>query len=239
MNCRLCLGTDALCDSHIVPEFFYKPIYDEKHRFFVISSDPETKDRALQKGIREPLLCQKCETKLSRFEKYFSEILHGGRTVEASTQGSYLCLRGLDYPKTKLMFMSVLWRMSISTHEMFSAVKLGPYEEPLRQQIENEDPGEPAQFGFLTTAVILEGKPMHGIGPPDMARLSRFDRVYRVVLGGLLVMFIVPGKALNPDFEKLFLDTNGQWLIKKERAENIKFLREDLTNLAQGINARS
>ena len=54
-TCKLCNKERELRNSHIVPEFFYKEIYDEKHRIF-----PRKEGRKygqMQKGYREPLLC--------------------------------------------------------------------------------------------------------------------------------------------------------------------------------------
>src|SRR5437870_3517058 len=97
MNCALCQQVAELCDSHIVPEFFYKPLYDSKHRFFRISSSPEKHDTTLQKGLRERLLCQQCETRLSRYEGYFKRAFFDGGTGESIDDARYLRIRGLDY----------------------------------------------------------------------------------------------------------------------------------------------
>lgn len=40
-NCKLCLKEKELMFSHIIPEFFYEPMYDEKHRFMQISTIQE------------------------------------------------------------------------------------------------------------------------------------------------------------------------------------------------------
>lgn len=60
--CCLCLCKSKLCDSHIIPEFFYKQqgLYDEKHRFHIISTEPLKHPPIAQKGMRERLLCKKC-----------------------------------------------------------------------------------------------------------------------------------------------------------------------------------
>ena len=58
--CRLCRRESNLRFSHILPEFFYLPMYDELHRTMSVSSDE--KEKLVQKGFREYLLCQECET---------------------------------------------------------------------------------------------------------------------------------------------------------------------------------
>jgi len=69
----LCKEDAKLCNSHILPEFFYLDLYEEKHRTLQITKENE---KYIQKGIREYLLCQQCETKLSRYEKYAKELIH-------------------------------------------------------------------------------------------------------------------------------------------------------------------
>jgi len=70
--CKLCKKEAELRYSHILPEFLYSGVYDELHRTLEITPDDE---RTIQKGIREYLLCQKCETKLSRYETYAAKLL--------------------------------------------------------------------------------------------------------------------------------------------------------------------
>lgn len=78
MACRLCQKDKPLQNSHVVPEFFYKPSYDKKHRIYARISGKLAHMPPLQKGLREPLLCRDCEQKLSPYEKYNREILYGG-----------------------------------------------------------------------------------------------------------------------------------------------------------------
>ena len=38
-TCKLCLKENVkLCESHIIPEFFYIPLYDETHRYRILST---------------------------------------------------------------------------------------------------------------------------------------------------------------------------------------------------------
>ncbi len=53
--CRVCLKESKLRKSHILPEFLYEDLYDEKHRALVIY---QKKEKVFQKGLRELLLCQ-------------------------------------------------------------------------------------------------------------------------------------------------------------------------------------
>lgn len=41
-TCALCLIADVLRHSHIISEFLYSAIYDEKHRFHVVDPNVST-----------------------------------------------------------------------------------------------------------------------------------------------------------------------------------------------------
>ena len=66
-NCRLCGKAKELCDSHVISEYFYKPLYDESHEYLVLSTDPKQKRIFEKKGIRERLLCVQCEAHINRW----------------------------------------------------------------------------------------------------------------------------------------------------------------------------
>ena len=89
--CKLCLQKKKLVRSHIIPEFLYKRLYNEKHQFFVISNDSKIHDRVLQKGLREYLLCQECDGEiLSSYEHYTSRVLNGGEDLQMAQDGNDL-----------------------------------------------------------------------------------------------------------------------------------------------------
>ena len=70
-NCALCRKHGELVESHIIPEFFYTELYDDKGRAMVLSTHPERKNPPLQNGIKEHLLCAYCDNvQLSRYEDY-------------------------------------------------------------------------------------------------------------------------------------------------------------------------
>ncbi|MEI8342021.1 MAG: hypothetical protein WCH43_10875 [Verrucomicrobiota bacterium] len=54
--CRLCGLVKELQFSHIVPEWFYTRLYDDKGRIHVLSTDESSRHKQIQKGLREYLL---------------------------------------------------------------------------------------------------------------------------------------------------------------------------------------
>lgn len=146
--CCLCKTVSELCRSHVLPEFVYRPLYDEKHRFSVLTVGADNK-RYAQRGLTEKLLCHACEQRLCRYEKYAAEVMNGRLGHRYEQRGRTLVIEGIDYARFKLFQMSVLWRASVSRQEFFKLVSLGTREEVLRQMLLTDDPGEPEEFGCL------------------------------------------------------------------------------------------
>src|SRR5436305_2695857 len=69
--CGLCRTPKELCDSHIVPEFMYKPVYAADHRMIGFKeNDSGVKSYHPQKGLYERLLCVSCEGHLNKFYEH-------------------------------------------------------------------------------------------------------------------------------------------------------------------------
>ena len=139
MLCRLCLDDTDLCRSHIVPEFFYIPTYDSKHRAHETTLEPFDQ-RYLQKGHRERLLCKDCEGKISKYETYVEHVWYRQKKLPDRMAHDVLVITGLEYSKFKLFHLSVLWRASVATRSPFDNISLGAHEETVRNMILTEDP---------------------------------------------------------------------------------------------------
>jgi hypothetical protein len=139
-TCHLCGRPRKLCRSHILPEFLYRPLYDEEHRYFVVTAGTDC-HRPLQRGLTEKLLCKDCEERLGRYEKYAAEVMSGRLGHRYQKRGSRIIIKDIDYARFKLFQLSILWRGSVSSLEFFRLVSLGPHEQRLRDMILREDPG--------------------------------------------------------------------------------------------------
>lgn len=100
MICKLCGNKNELRNSHIIPEFFYRPLYDSKHRFNVIPLSVGERKRFEQKGLREKLLCDKCEQQISQYENHVRKVFYGGTGIEIKN-GNPIVIKGIDYQKFK------------------------------------------------------------------------------------------------------------------------------------------
>jgi hypothetical protein len=125
MTCALCLEDSELRKSHVIPEFLYETLYDDKHRLQVLSVIPEKGNWREQKGLRERLLCDRCEQRLSVWERYASLVLKGGVPLTYRREGSVVLLSELDYLPFRMFQLSILWRAGVSSLEFFKNVQLG------------------------------------------------------------------------------------------------------------------
>lgn len=215
MRCRLCLQNKELCESHLIPEFFYKPLYDFKHRFEVVKLLDGPQKQYLQKGTREKLLCSKCETKLSRLEDYARRLFYGGEEFLLSEEESKLVVRGIDYVRFKLFQLSVLWRAAVSNHNFFQGVKLAPgHEERLRKMLHTETPGEFYEYGCVLLGLrARNGTAMDQLMERPFSFRSDGHRCYRFLFGGHYWVFVVSKHTsafLHKDF---FLSEDGTLIV--------------------------
>lgn len=230
-KCALCLKETELRNSHIIPELLYRAVYDDKHRFHEISVAPDKRNNFVQKGIREPLLCEACEQHLSVNERYASQFLNGGVGIGIRREGDRLYLSNLDYPKLKLFQLSILWRAGVSSLPAFSQVSLGSHAERLRIMLANDDSGRSDDYGCLMFALMLDQDQVQGlIVQPTCARLAGV-RAYRFVFGGLIFVYVVssipPPAVLRPHF----LRSDGTAVVKFEQLQNLGFLMGTLNKM--------
>lgn len=231
--CRLCDKEKPLQQSHVVPEFFYKPIYDEKHRIYPRIGGRLASMPPLQKGLREPLLCWDCEQILSRYEKYNREVLYGGVETSGSIYGDRIVLSDLDYQKVRVFYLSVLWRMSIATHQAWKDVQLGPHESRVKRLVHDQSPGSPDDYGFVCIAPLFDGQVLADqIHAPDYV-CAYGGRFYRIVLGGFLFLFFVADVPFPTDLAENLIQPNGKWVIPIRNAWDIEFIREEAKRLAE------
>lgn len=208
--CRLCSSDGELRFSHILPEFLYKPLYDEKHRFIGLKPEPEpgANEDLLQKGIREYLLCANCEQHLSKFERYASQVLRELPDTSREGPGAVVRVTGIDYTLFKLFQMSLLWRAGVSNQASFQSVYLGPHEQRLRHMILEGDPGIPLEYGCLLIRTRGPEKLDRFIKPPVHFRFLGHHG-YLMILAGMIWVFVVSSHSGRIHEKGLFLAVNG------------------------------
>lgn len=209
MRCHLCHEPAELVNSHVIPEFLYRPGYDEKGRLLKIEGSTGRKNM-IQKGLREPLLCVSCERRLGVFEKYFADFWYQTNPLPNPVFEDHVSL-SVRYGDFKLFLLSILWRSSISTLEQFSPVKLGPFEKTLRQMLLAADPGTQQEFPIIGSVYLIPTTrtPCHGtIMPPGKSRGPKGSSVYSFVFGGVGWFFYITRQHL-PDISRASVSLDG------------------------------
>jgi hypothetical protein len=168
--CALCHNEGELCASHIVPEFVFAEMYDEKHRFIAASPAGPTILQRPQKAWREYLLCAGCERHLNEnFEAPFKRYwLDGGALSRLATQ-PLIVLDDVDYASFKLFHLSVLWRASVCTLNDFRTVRLGPHEDAIRRMILEKDPGPSWKYPVICFGIVHENQVQHNLSSDPLA----------------------------------------------------------------------
>jgi hypothetical protein len=63
-----------------------------------------------------------------------------------TNQDYFYSVQEYDYASLKLCLLSILWKMSVSRRPEFNSIRLGPFEEPIRQMLWNKNPGRANEF---------------------------------------------------------------------------------------------
>ena len=199
--CQLCKCEKSLCDSHIIPEFMYRPLYTDRHRTIGLRASQRDKNLIpVQKGLRDPLLCTDCET---HFNKHYEQpnvglwrafaentVLEGlsAETFTAPDGTEAVRIRGFDYTSFKLLLLSILWRASVSKLGEFSQVNLGPHEDVMRRMLLEVNPGSQTDYPCL---VYTFTEPNLGILIPPARGKTNGHTGYQFVITSALLWFFV------------------------------------------------
>jgi len=240
MSCALCKSNSPLRDSHIIPEFLYKELYDKLHRFHIIPFDASEPEHFKQKGLYEKLLCEACEQKFSVWEKYAKEAFCEGTGITIEQSGELFKLSNLDYRQFRLFLLSLLWRMGVSSQDFFKLVNLGSeHEEILRRTLLNENPLEPLQYPCLMSIVHNNGKlPFNQLSTQPMHMKSDGKHCYCVVISGMLFQFYVTSHSLPAIFAHACISKKNEMRIVINEVQKIPFLAEYVSNIGNAVRAR-
>lgn len=215
MTCALCHQPKPLCDSHIIPEFFYRGAYDEKHRALELTRDRGT-ERLVQKGYREPLFCADCENRFSRYETYFKRAWYDESRLPTRLDTPEHRVTGLDYQLTRLLHLSIIWRASVSSHSMFRSVRLGPHESILRAMLLTDNPGSHDRYHWVAQILVLDGPVLDGFIMEPTVRKHGPRHVYTFTYGGCAWHFVISSEPVR-DWLPLALQHDGSQILLRQQ----------------------
>lgn len=232
--CKLCLGYNKLRNSHVIPEFAYTDVYVHPD-----PSNPDNRKLATlsfekgatlqltreQKGLREYLLCQKCETQFSRYELYAAKEI---RSIHEHLQNN-IFQQTVDYKKFRLFQLSILWRCGITEKHPQLRIELGnKHLENLRTILVREELGAFHQYPCIMNAVHSEGHPQtDGILVDEGGRINGL-RIHRIFFCGILWTYFVGAlnhRIGNTEIEKqAFLQESGLLMVLPIEMKRVEFL---------------
>lgn len=228
-KCKLCGEPSRLQTSHIVPEFLFRPLYDERHRFHVIDKQVGLRMWRMQQGIKERMLCKGCEERLSKYEHYTAVLLTGNSPIRAQSSNTHVLISGIDYRLFKLCLLSILWRASVTKQEFFKLVSLGRHEEKVRSMIIEERPGAAAEYGCIVVFSSLDGESLSDtmFNPEPMRWAGR--RLYKFFFASAVWIFYCDSRPAPAHLSRLFLQENGTLrgpiLDLRDARSSLKFAR--------------
>lgn len=150
--CRLCKNEKKLIKSHLFPDFMYKGIGDELNRMNIISSVSPCVNKFAQSGAYDKnILCGNCDNEIiGLHERFINNNFYSlnyfandnnFEQIISDNEIEFLKIKKIEYNHFKIFVDSILWRASISSHELFQNFKLSEeQEEQLRNSIYNNIP---------------------------------------------------------------------------------------------------
>lgn len=216
--CRLCGSGDPLLGSHILPEFTYTPIYDERHKGYIVDPLDPRRARKFQKGLREHMLYRNCEQFLNEeYEKPFKALWFDQCPLAELDARDEALLRIPDYRRFKLFHLSVLLRAEVTTRREFSEVSLGPkHRARLLHMVRSGDPGEAHEYSIVCMAIR---RPDDGrvwwdlLSSPNPGRVYG-TRFYQFTFGGCGWLYFVKSHTVV-EIEALALRPDGVMPVAK------------------------
>ena len=239
-NCALCGEQKTLSNSHIVSEFLYKTMYEVNgpRKFFGLQVDSAESILTYQKGLREYLLCEDCETHLNNYETYAAGVFNGDNAGIPKIMGNVFTFSGLDYSKFKLFLLSILWRFSVTNLPAFAGMDLGPHQDKLRKMIKSNNPGYPWEYGCMVVAVAKDGKILSDIMYGPISSKVDGHLFWIVVVAGYVLHFYVNSHPPPDTLKSLILSDKGNFVILKKDITEIAFLYQDLLEIAEANKGR-
>lgn len=195
--CALCEKEKKLVDSHIFPAFMWKS--GSKQEPIQEFSLNEKYPKKRLNGIYQKLLCDTCEKIIGQYENYgrpFLERVRGITPKKPHTEvfNKFDGVKGsnnkYNYSKLKLLFLSILWRASVSSMPQYAQCDLGDfYNSQIRKLLLDNTPSilSKSTFPIAIRCYNLEDSdtsPLHI--PPIKAQLKNYHKsCYFFVIHGL------------------------------------------------------
>lgn len=238
MSCKGCGENKKLRNAHIIPESFWIGLRDGNTPPRLMTDKEGEYPRKSPIGVYdENILCCDCEKRFQVIDDYAQGLLikdeSNQEVLKYNGNVAGYKIKRYDYTLLKLFFVSILWRASVSGHDFYNKIELGPFEDKAKQLIWNCSPG-----GFEEFPCILAKFTDENIGKifldPHRERWNgvNFNRFYFYGY----VLYIKVDKRPIPDFFKPFVIRENKPLIIIGRDINKSKEYQVLVNVVKKAN---
>lgn len=223
MLCRGCGLEAKLIDAHIVPQWVSRDLRSDESHLKVIKKGDERASRSWTGIYDKTILCRSCDQYLGTFDEYGKKVLLGDQfpRVPISRKGIVAGwdIKGVDVTRFQKFLLSILWRASISSHDVYKAMKLGPHEEVLRDYLWSEDLSHP-NFG------VVLGKFESSTLVPNLEKTiaapGRTKKIYgvnfcRYHIAGYAVMIRVDKRKASSELTRVELSPSNPITLLSQR----------------------
>lgn len=184
MTCSNC-GSESLIKAHLIPRVFAVEVKVGKS--FAANVSESGRFRPTQSGIWDnTILCSKCDGVLGNYENYAYQVTKRIRRAETPTPWQTRTLGDVDVSMILRFCAGILYKFSLTGADN-GRVKLGRYQELLRQYLFNSDSLCPPELDVIVLRPIRYAND-NGV---FAYRAPRDDRAsglnfYRMMLGGVI-----------------------------------------------------
>lgn len=235
-TCKLCLKEKSLIKkSHILPDFLYTPLFDEKHRLRSLDmTQLKNDDLKVSKpptGEYEGgILCSDCDNRIiGQHETYISNLIKNllperqkviFKELDSLGVKSTL-ISNLDYRKSKLFLSSLIWRSSITKRPHYKKINLGPYEEKIRIELFTSTISNSSlfQINIIEFERVDDFTNFIGIPVKHKAENTTF---YSMIITGFLIIYFLKESQLSRTWQAYRLKESGEIMIPKMSHQEAK-----------------
>lgn len=159
MTCQYCGENKKLVKAHVIPEGFFRRLREGQDPPRLLSNKKNEYPQKTPIGVYDKnILCEECERRFDVWDMYAQELLRdepkNGSLLMKEDQIVGWEVPNFNYKLLKLFFVSLLWRASVSSHKVYSKIKIGPYETVAKRLIDKDDPGSPDDFSVLLAKFV-------------------------------------------------------------------------------------
>ncbi len=213
-KCYLCNLEKPLIEAHIIPKWAYKYLYPEdgnKKSLILVSKTAKPIKRPI--GSYDPkILCADCDNFIGVYDGYAKIILIDSPLEQ---KDKYSVIKNVNRIKFTLFVLSVIWRASISKLPENNRIKLGPYEEKLRDILLSAKNGSSnpmiINFPFVVTKFAVGKLPSDvvnkNIQTPHTERLDGLNMAVFYMPNGYKIFTKTDKRPFNSVLQKM----SGHW----------------------------